>query len=128
MNDYPVQKVRDLRVYKSSFESAMQIHQVSKSFPKEETYSLTDQIRRSSRSICANLAESWAKRRYKAAFISKLTDVHQEASETQTWLEFAVALEYISKEKYEYLFNRYEHIIAQIITMQNKADSFTKSK
>ena len=80
---------QDLEDYKKAFDLAMQIFDISKTFPKEETYSLTDQIRRSSRSVCANLAEAWRKRRYEAAFISKLSDAEGEAAETQTWLEFA---------------------------------------
>jgi len=77
----------DLEVYKKAFDAAMLIFEMSKKFPKEETYSLTDQIRRSSRSVCANLAEAWRKRRYKAAFIAKLSDAESEAAETQVWLE-----------------------------------------
>lgn len=75
---------RELEVYRRAFDTAMQIFEVSKKFPREETYSLTDQIRRSSRSVCANLAEAWRKRRYEAAFIAKLSDVEAEAAETQT--------------------------------------------
>ena len=78
---------QNLDVYKRSFQAAMQIFEVSKQFPKEETYSLTDQIRRSSRSVCANLAEAWRKRRYEAAFVNKLNDSEGESAETQTWLE-----------------------------------------
>ena len=77
----------ELEVYKKAFDAAMLIFEMSKKFPKEETYSLTDQIRRSSRSVCANLAEAWRKRRYKAAFIAKLSDAESEAAETQVWLE-----------------------------------------
>ena len=80
----------DLQVYQKAFATAMEIFQLSKAFPKEEIYSLTDQVRRSSRSVCANLAEAWRKRRYEAAFVSKLSDSEAEAAETQVWLEFAV--------------------------------------
>jgi len=86
-----IKSVRDLEVYKLAFHCAMEIFQITKTFPQEEKYSLTDQIRRSSRSVCSNLAESWRKRRYKAVFKNKLTDAMQEASETQTWLEFCCA-------------------------------------
>src|SRR5262249_42936417 len=79
----------ELAVYQKGFDAAMLIFEMSKKFPKEETYSLTDQIRRSSRSVCANLAEAWRKRRYKAAFIAKLSDAESEAAETQVWIEFA---------------------------------------
>jgi four helix bundle protein len=80
----------ELDVYRVAFDAAMDVFQVSKAFPKEETYSLTDQILRSSRSVCANIAEVWRKRRYEAAFISNLSDADAEAAETQVWLEFAV--------------------------------------
>lgn len=88
---------QDLLAYKKGFEVAMEIFEVSKSFPKEETYSLTDQIRRSSRSVCANIAESYRKRVYPKHFHSKLTDSDAENSETQTWLEFAYACKYINE-------------------------------
>ena len=84
-----IQSHAELDVYKIAFESAMRIHEISKRFPKEETYSLTDQIRRSSRSVCANIAEGWRKRRYEPAFVSKLSDAEAEAAETATWLDFA---------------------------------------
>jgi four helix bundle protein len=90
-------KFQNLLAYRLSFELAMQIFEISKSFPKEERYSLTDQIRRSSRSVCANLAESYGKRRYQKHFISKLTDCDSENLETQTWLEFALACNYIDR-------------------------------
>jgi four helix bundle protein len=85
-----IQKHTELEVYKKAFDVAMVIFEISKSFPNEETYSLTDQIRRSSRSVCANLAEAWRKRRCKAAFVAKLSDSESEAAETQVWLQFAV--------------------------------------
>jgi four helix bundle protein len=86
---------KDLRVYQTAFDAAMKIFEVSKKFPVEERYSLTDQIRRSSRSICANLAEAWRKRRYEGAFVAKLNDCEAEAAETQTWIEFAVKCNYL---------------------------------
>ncbi len=94
---------KDLLAYTKAFDLAMQIFEVSKNFPKEETYSLTDQIRRSSRSVCANLAESYRKRVYIKHFLSKVTDAQMENSETEVWLDFAVACEYISEEKYSEL-------------------------
>lgn len=96
-------KVQDLLAYKKGFKLAMEIYELSKSFPKEETYSLTDQVRRSSRSVCANLSEAYRKRRYPKHFISKLTDCDAENGETQTWLEFALACEYISTENFKEL-------------------------
>lgn len=89
---------QELDVYRKSFDAAMSLFEASKGFPKEETYSLTDQIRRSSRSVCANLAEAWRKRRYQAAFVAKLNDSEGEAAETQTWIEFAVACGYLDRE------------------------------
>ncbi len=121
-----INSVRDLEVYKLAFESAMEIFEISKSFPREEQYSLTDQVRRSSRSVCANLAEGWRKRRYKAVFINKLTDAEQEAAETQTWLEFALKCKYINNETFKRMDEKYEHIFAMLITMERKADSFCK--
>lgn len=96
-------KVQDLLAYKKGFDLSMEIFELSKIFPKEETYSLTDQIRRSSRSVCANLSESYRKRRYPKNFISKLTDCDAENGETQTWLEFALACKYISKIQFKEL-------------------------
>ena len=121
-----INSVRDLEVYKLAFDSAMEIFEISKSFPKEEQYSLTDQVRRSSRSVCANLAEGWRKRRYKAVFVNKLTDAEQEAGETQTWLEFALKCKYINNEIFKRLDEKYEHIFAKLITMERKANTFCK--
>lgn len=96
-------RFQDLLAYRKSFDLAMKIFQLSKSFPKEEIYSLTDQIRRSSRSVSANISEAYRKRLYPKHFISKLTDCDAENSETQTWLEFALACNYINKDKFEEL-------------------------
>lgn len=121
-----IQSVRELKVYKKSFETAMEIFRISKSFPAEEKFSLTDQIRRSSRSICSNLAEGWRKRKYKAVFLNKLTDSGQEAAETQTWLEFALNCHYIDEILFKHLNESYEHIFAMLMTMERKADSFCR--
>src|SRR5437868_2569858 len=110
---------QDLNVYKKAFEVAMEIFELSKKFPREETYSLTDQMRRSSRSVCANLAEAWRKRRYEAAFVSKLNDVEAEAAETQTWLEFSVRCTYLERTIGLRLFKVYDEIIAMLLTMGN---------
>jgi four helix bundle protein len=118
--------VRELEVYRLAFDTAMEIFEISKNFPVEEKYSLTDQIRRSSRSVCTNLAEGWRKRRYKAVFINKLSDAEQEAAETQTWLEFALRCNYINKQIFEKLDDKYEHIFAMLITMERRADTFCK--
>lgn len=112
---------QDLRVFQSSFESAQQIYELSKSFPKEELYSLTDQIRGSSRAITANISEAWGKRRYEKSFIAKLTDSEGEARETQTWLQFAFACSYINEEQYNNLHNQYNKIIGMLINMMGQS-------
>jgi four helix bundle protein len=109
----------DLDVYNLAFETAMTVFQLSKRFPREEVYSLTDQVRRSSRSVCANLAEAWRKRRYEAAFVSKLSDAETEAGETQVWLQFAVRCEYLSRDRFEPIYKNYESVIRMIINMIN---------
>ena len=112
-----IQSHDELDVYKMAFESAMRIFEISKGFPKEETYSLTDQIRRSSHSVCANIAEGWRKRRYEAAFINKLSDAEAEAAETQTWLEFAFECEYVPAEVMKELKKAYNHVIGKLVKM-----------
>jgi len=89
---------KESTVYKKAFSLAMEIFDISKSFPKEEKYSLTDQVRRSSRSVCANLAEAYRKKRYNAHFISKLTDCDAENSETNVWIDFALSCNYIDEQ------------------------------
>lgn len=115
---------QDLEVYKKAFEAAMEIFELSKSFPKEETYSLTDQIRRASRSVCANIAEAWRKRRYEAAFVSKLNDSEAESAETQTWLEFSVHCQYIDRKIGRRLFKTYDEIISMLVNMINNPDDW----
>ena len=115
---------RDLEVYQKAFDAAMQIFELSKSFPKEETYSLTDQIRRSSRSVCANLAEAWRKRRYEKAFVSKLSDSEGEAAETQVWLEFAVRCDYLARESGQTLYQAYDQIIGTLVGMINHPETW----
>ena len=122
----PIRSVRDLEVYRMAFDAAMMIFEMTKSFPKEELYSLTDQIRRSSRSVCSNLSEAWRKRKYKAVFINKLTDAGQEGAETQTWLEFALRCKYIDEETFRRTDECYEHIFAMLANMEKKADAFCK--
>jgi four helix bundle protein len=117
-----VQRHTDLDVYKRAFDSAMTIFSLSKQFPKEERYSLTDQMRRSSRSVCANLAEAWRKRRYPAAFVAKLGDSEAEAAETQTWIQFAVKCEYLSRETGETLYREYDAILGMLISMITNSD------
>lgn len=115
---------QDLHVYQKAIEAAMRVFEISKSFPKEETYSLTDQIRRSSRSVPANIAEAWRKRRYQAAFISKLNDAEGEAAETQTWLELAVRCTYAEREFAKDLFLEYDEIIAMVVAMANNPEKW----
>lgn len=103
-------KVQDLIAYQKSFEIAMKIFELSKEFPKEEIYSLTDQIRRSSRSVTANLSEAYKKRRYPKHFVSKLTDCDAENGETQTWLEYALACEYIEEKEFKILNENCEEV------------------
>jgi four helix bundle protein len=121
-----IRSVRDLVAYQKAFDSAMKIFEITKTFPKEEMYSLTDQIRRSSRGVCSNLSEGWRKRKYKAVFINKLTDAEQEAAETQTWLEFAQKCHYINDATFQILDRDYEEIFAMLAGMEAKADSFCK--
>ncbi len=121
-----LKRVNDLDAYKLSFEAAMQIFEISKKFPKDEKYSLTDQVRRSSRAVCANLAEGWRKRKYIKVFVNKLSDAEAEAAETQTWLEFALASKYIDKKTFTELNDKYEHIYAMFNVMERKADAFCK--
>ena len=105
-----VKSFKDLLAYQRSFEIAMEIFHISKNFPAEEKYSLTDQIRRSSRSVCSNLAESYRKRQYEAHFISKVSDADMENSETQVWLDFSHECNYISKETHDNLIVRYKEV------------------
>lgn len=107
----------DLDVYQLAFYAAMQIFEITKSFPKEEIYSLTDQIRRSSRSVCSNLSEAWRKRRYSAAFTNSLNHVEAEAAETQVWLSFGKECDYISDQQADSLIRIYDRIIGIIVTM-----------
>lgn len=119
---------KDLIAYKKAFRLAMDIFEISKLFPKEEKYSLTDQIRRSSRSTCANIAESYRKRIYPKYFISKLTDSDGENSETVVWLEFALACKYINKETFNSLYSETEEIGKLLNYMMNHPDKFGSSQ
>ncbi len=112
-----IENYTDLRVYKLAFESAIHIFEISRKWPAEEKYSLTDQIRRSSRSVCANIAEAWRKRRYPAHFVSKLSDSDSEAAETEVWLDFALRLVYLSKYDPTELLDHYDHICRMFTNM-----------
>ena len=115
---------RDLDVYQRAIELTVDINAFCNTLPAKERFVLSDQMRRSSRSVCANIAEAWRKRRYKAAFISKLSDAETEAGEMQCWLDVALKLVYMPKEQYKQFDQRYEHLIAQIITMIKNADKW----
>jgi len=117
MNKRPIQSHNELEVYQLAFEASMRIFELSKMFSTEERYALTDQIRRASRSVCANLAEAWRKRRYERAFLSKLNDSEAEAAETQTWIEFAVKCNYLDSETGRELYRIYDQILGKLVTM-----------
>jgi four helix bundle protein len=119
---------QDLIVYRRAIDLAMRIFEISKRFPKEETYSLTDQVRRSSRSVAANIAEAWRKRRYAAAFVCKLNDAEGESAETQTWIEVAVRCGYLLRETAKELYSEYDEIISMLVSMENKPDSWVLFK
>lgn len=119
-----IRKHNDLKVFQLSFEAGLEVFELTKKFPKEERYSLTDQIRRSSRSVSANIAEAWRKRRYPKSFISKLSDSESEAAETQTWLDYALAFKYVDKQVHEKLYDKYEHIIAMLINMSTNPEQW----
>lgn len=103
MSKEPIRSAEDLEAYRAAYQAAMEIYEASKKFAAEEKYSLTDQIRRSSRAVCANLREAWAKRRYLAHFVAKLTDADAENSETETWLDFAKDCGQLNPEKHAVL-------------------------
>ena len=114
----------ELEVFKKGFSAAMEIFRISSAFPKEERYSLTDQVRRSSRSVCANLTEAWRKRRYPAAFVAKLSDAEAEAAETQTWIQFAVECGYIERESAKVLYAEYDAILGMLVRMISDPNSW----
>ena len=117
-----ISSYKELRVYQAAMKAAMRIFELSKHFPIEERYSLTDQIRRASRSVCTNIGEGWRKRRYRAHFISKLSDSEGEAEETRVWLEFSWRCGYMSKKDALELDEEYHHIIAQLVLMIDRPE------
>jgi len=123
-----LKSAKDLEVYNKAFLLSMEIFECSKTFPPEERFALTSQIRRSSRSVCLNLSEAWAKRRYEAHFISKLTDCDGENSETASSLDFALACNYISIEKHKELISLSQQIGRMLGTMLNKPEGFLLKK
>ncbi len=117
-----IDRAEQLRIYQRAFETAMEVFEWSKRWPKEERYALTDQVRRSSRAVCANLSEAWAKRRYPKHFVSKLSDAHGEAEETLTWLRFAVRCGCHTAAEPEAFAERYREVIGGLINMMNRPD------
>ncbi len=114
----------DLEVYKMAFDVAMRIFELSKAFPKDECYSLIDQIRRSSRSVCANIAEGFRKRKYPAAFVAKLSDAEAEAAETQVWLEFSLKCQYLEEALYCELFKEYDYVLGKLVNMMRHPEKW----
>jgi four helix bundle protein len=117
---------RDLIVYRKAYELSMEIFEISKTFPKEEKYSLTDQIRSTSRSVPVNIAESWAKRLYIKAFVNKLTDALGEEFETEVWLDMSYDNKYIDEQIHALLISKYDEIRKMLISMLNNPDKFCK--
>src|SRR5882724_1376955 len=120
----PIRHFRDLDVYKNALPAGLRVYELTKRFPNEERYALTDQARRSSRSVCANIAEAWRKRRYEAAFIAKLSDAEGEAAETQVHLEFAFRHSYLSRDEFLSVDDAYEKICAQIVRMIDEPEKW----
>jgi four helix bundle protein len=121
-----LQGFRDLIVYKKSYNLALEIFEMTKVFPKEEKFSLTDQIRRSSRSIPANIAESWAKRIYTKAFVNKISDALGEEYETEVWLNMSYDLQYINSDKHNQILSGYNEIRKMLISILNSPEKFCK--
>lgn len=116
---------KELDVYQLAFKSSMEIYHLSKSFPKDEIFSLTSQIRRSSRSVSANIAEAFRKRRYEKAFVSKLSDSEAEAAETQVWLDYSLECRYISEAEHHKLYNEYDNILGKLVNMMNHPEKWS---
>ena len=122
-----INSFRDLIVYQKSYKLAMEVFETTKHFPKEEKYSLTDQIRRSSRSITSNISEAWAKKIYIKSFVYKLTDSLGEEYETENWLEYSKDCKYIDRETYDRMMKEYEEVRKMLISMINNPDKFCKT-
>ncbi len=121
-------KIRDhneLDVFNLSFDNAMKIFELSKNFPKEEKFSLTDQIRRASRSVATNIAEAFRKRRYPKAFVAKLSDSEAEAAETQVWLKFSYECSYIDKQVFNELIQSYDFVLGKLVNMSRQPEQWT---
>jgi len=116
---------KELDVFQLAFKSSMEIFFITKLFPKEEVFALTSQIRRSSRSVSANIAEAFRKRRYEKAFIAKLSDSEAEAAETQVWMDYSLKCGYITEVEHLKLFNNYDNIIGKIVNMINHPEKWS---
>ncbi|HEX6732807.1 MAG TPA: four helix bundle protein [Pyrinomonadaceae bacterium] len=119
-----IRSYKELRVYKAAIDAAMKIFELSKRFPPEERFSLTDQMRQSSRSVCSNIGEAWRKRRYPAHFVSKLSDSEGEAEETRVWIEIAERCRYLTREEADSLDQTYDGILAQLVKMINNKNDW----
>ena len=119
-----ISSVRELKVYQLAYQSAMTIFHLTKDYPKEEKYDLMSQIRRSSRSVAANIVEAWRRRRYPKNFVFKLNDSETEADETLFWLDISLDSGYIDKATHEKLSDDYNHIISMLVNMINKPDKW----
>jgi four helix bundle protein len=120
-----IRSYKELRVYQAAMDAAMRIFELSKSFPSEERYSMVDQMHKSSRSVCTNIAEGWRKRRYPKSFVSKLNDSEGEAEETRVWLEFARRCRYMTETQVTELDDEYDKILGQLVRMITEPDKWT---
>ena len=123
-----INSYKDLRVFQNAMNTTMKIFQLTEKFPPEEKYSLTDQIRRSSRSVCSNITRAWRKRRFKTPFIAKLNDSEGEACETQVWVEFARQCKYLDEDACKDLDSAYDQIMGQLVKMMNQPDKWLIKK
>lgn len=123
-----IRSYKELRVYQAAIDAAMRIFEMTKSFPLEERFSMVDQMRRASRSVCSNIGEAWRKRRYPAHFISKLSDSEGEAEETRVWLDLALRCKYISETEAAELDQTYDGILGQLVRMIERPDQWTIKK
>ena len=123
-----IRSYKELRVYQAAIDAAMRVFEITKRFPSEERYSMVDQMRRASRSVCSNIGEAWRKRRYPAHFVSKLSDSEGEAEETRVWLDLALRCGYISETEATELDTIYDGIIAQLVRMIERPDQWTIRK
>lgn len=119
-----IRSYKDLRVYQAAIDAAMRVFELTKHFPIEERYSMVDQMRRASRSVCANIGEAWRKRRYPAHFVSKLSDAEGEAEETRVWLDLAVRCRYLAETEANELDETYDGILGQLVRMIERPDQW----